>query len=346
MCQVSMIDVYKITVLQPHPDISEMTSISDATLLAALSAVLLAGITALAAFHMTDGHRQILRYKLDFLITRLESSINKLQSSINRLEFSINRQSRFNAISATILCFIILAQGTAFCQISQELTVLGPADNFLGDTIKDFSQSFSDANNIPVNITQIRGREMIVKEVMKDTSKADVVILENGFPLFNLSGMGKLKKEMLIDNCTYLYSEKALLISKKDDAISSLGELDGKIIAVTDQHVPGACLAKKIVDKEGLNVSEVNESSNEAQLDAVAAGRADATVLWESMFNGYANSTNPEIEAVDLTDYRMDNFIAVLNKSKNPEKAEMYVKYLLAALASGSHDSKVALKET
>jgi spermidine/putrescine-binding protein len=315
-----MTEVYKITVLQPHADIAKLASISDDVLLAAFSVFLMA---ALMSFYTTVGRKMIAKHE-----TRSQRT----------------RRNRGRIIAAMILCLIFMTQGIAFGQHSQDLTVLGPADNFLGGTIKEISQSFSDANNIPVNITQIRGREMIVKEVMKNTSNADVVILEKGFPLFNLSGMNKLEKEMAIDNYTYLYSEKALLIFQKGEAIGSLGDLFGMSVAVTDNHVPGACLAKKIVDRERLNVSEVNESSNEAQLDAVVAGSADATVLWESMFKTYANSTNPEINAVDLTDYRMDNFIAVLNKSKNPVEAEMYVKYLLAALATSSYDNKVALK--
>jgi ABC-type molybdate transport system substrate-binding protein len=243
------------------------------------------------------------------------------------------------------LCIIFATQGIAFCQQSQELTVIGPADNVLGGLIKEISQSFSDANNIAVNITQIKGREMAAKEVSKNKSNADIVILEKEYQLFNLSGMKRLEEKKLIDNCTYLYSENALLIFRAGEAIGSLGDLDGMIVAVTDQHVPGACLAKKIVDKEHLNVSEVNESSNEAQLDAVAAGRANATVLWESMFESYANSTNTEIKAIDLTDYRMDNYIAILKKSNNPAEAEMYVKYLLAALASGSSGKKIPSAE-
>jgi ABC-type molybdate transport system substrate-binding protein len=317
MCQVSMTEVYRITVLQPHPDMVELASISDAVLLAAFSVVLMA---ALMSFYVTDGSRII-----------AGDETRSLRTGRN--------YSRIHAAMA--LCLIFATQGMAFGQQSQEITVIGPADNVLGGTIKEISQSFSDANNIPVNITQIRGREMAAKEVSMNKSDADIVILEKTFPLFNLSGMNKLEDKMLIDNCTYLYSEKALLIFQKDEAIDSLGDLDGMIVAVTDQHVPGACLAKKIIEKEGLNVSEVNESSNEAQLDAVAAGRADATVLWESMFESYANSTNPKIGVIDLEDYRMENYIAILNKSDNLAEAEMYVKYLLAALATNSSGNEI-----
>jgi ABC-type molybdate transport system substrate-binding protein len=246
-------------------------------------------------------------------------------------------------IAAIFFCLFFMTQGIAFCQNSTELIVLGPADNILGSAIKEISQSFSDANNVAVNITQVRGREAVVKEVTKNTSNADVVILEKEFPLFNLSGMKKLEDKKVIDNYTILYSERALLVFRKGEPISNLGDLNGMRIAVTDQHVPGACLAKKIVDKEGLNVSEVNASSNEAQLDAIIAGRADATVLWESMFETYDNSTDPEIDVLDLPDYRMNNFIAVLNRSKNPVEAQLYLNYLLAAMTSGNYDNKGAM---
>jgi ABC-type molybdate transport system substrate-binding protein len=311
-----MTEVYKITVLQPHADMVELASISDAVLLAAISAVLM---VALMLFYMTVGR--------------------KILAGDETRTLRIGNYGRI--LAAMILCLIFATQGMAFGQQSRELTVIGPADNVLGGTIKEISQSFSDANNIAVNITQMRGRENVVKEVSKKKSNADIVILEKEFPLFNLSGMNKLEAEMVIDNCAYLYSENALLIFRKDEVIGSLGDLSGMKVAVTDNHVPGACLAKKIVDREGLNVSMVNESSNEAQLDAVAAGRADATVLWESMFEAYANSTDPEIEVVDLRDYRMDNYIAILNKSDNHAQAEMYVKYLLAALATNSTDNKI-----
>jgi ABC-type phosphate/phosphonate transport system substrate-binding protein len=312
-----MTEVYKITVLQPHADMVELASVSDAVILAAFSVVLMA---ALMSFYATVGRR---------ILSGDETRTLRTGRNYGGI------------LTAMILCLTFTTQEIAFCQQSQELTVIGPADNVLGGTIKEISQSFSDANNIPVNITQMRGREMVVKEVSKNKSDADVVILEKTFPLFNLTGMDKLENKMLIDNCAYLYSEKALLIFQKDEAIDSLSDLDGMIVAVTDQHVPGACLAKKIVDKEGLNVSEVNESSNEAQLDAVAAGRADATVLWESMFESYANSINPKIKVIDLEDYRMDNYIAILNRSDNLAEAEMYVKYLLAALATNSSGNKI-----
>lgn len=323
MCQTSVTEVYRVTVLQPHTNISEIASISDAAILAAF----LVAVAAMLVIYykMTAGHDPLANHS----------------GGSQR-----NRLIRGRMAAAMILCFIFAIQGMALCQNSDELTVLGPADNFIGNTIREISQSFSDANRIPVNITQIKGREMIAKEALKNTSNVDVVILEKEYPLFNLSGMKKLEKGNAIDNYTYLYSENALLIVRKDEAISTLGDLNGTVVAGTDSHVPGACLAKKIVEGEHLNASLVNGSSNEAQLDAVVAGSADATMLWENMFSTYANSTNPEIKSIDLKDYRMDNFIAVLNKSKNPDEAEIYVKYLLASLANSSNNHRLASIET
>jgi len=314
--------VYKITVLQPHADPSWLGSASYVAFFVASLGVL---IVALVAFI--------------FLIGR-----ESMPKSGTVSQKSGRKSGRI--IAAIFFCLFFMAQGIAFSQDSIELIVFGPADDILGSTIKEISQSFSDADNIAVNITQVKGREAIVKEVTKNTSNADIVILEREFPLFNLTGMKKLGEKKVIDNYTHLYSERALLVFRKGEPIGNLGDLNGMKIAVTDQHVPGACLAKKIVDRERLNVSEVNTSSNEAQLDAIIAGRADATVLWVSMFETYNNSTDPEIDVLDLPDYRMDNFIAVLNRSKNPVEAQRYLNFLLAAMASGNHDSKGALMAT
>lgn len=319
MCDALVPEAYRITLLQPHADPAGFGLIFYAALFVAGLGALVAVLTAV--YWIWD------RY----LMLRQGDGFRRSGRKSNGI------------IAVAFICLCFLAQGITLGQNSTELTVLGPADNILGGTIREISQSFSDENNIPVNITQVRGREMVVKEAMKNTSNADVVILEKEFPLFNLSGMKKLEKKKLIDSYAYLYSERALLIFRMDEPIVSLSDLDGLGVAVTDQHVPGACLAKKIVDKEGLNVSEVNESSNEAQLDAVVAGRADATILWESTFKTYRNSTEPEIGVLDLPDYRMDNCIAVLNRSENPAEAEKYVNYLLAALATGNYDNKSAL---
>jgi len=311
--------IYKITVLQPHADPSRLGSIYDAAFFVALLGVL---IVALVAFFFSIGREA------------MPTSGTVSQKSGRKIS---------RIIAAVFFCLFFMAQGIASSQNFTELIVLGPADNILGSTIKDISQSFSDANDVAVNITQVRGREAVVKEVTKNTSNADVVILEKEFPLFNLSGMKKLDEKKVIENYTYLYSERALLVFRNGEPISTLSDLNGLRIAVTDQHVPGACLAKKIVDREGLNVSEVNTSSNEAQLDAIIAGRADATVLWESMFETYDNSTDPKIDVLDLPDYRMNNFIAVLNRSKNPVEAQLYLNYLLGAMASGNYDNNGAL---
>lgn len=319
MCDVMMPAVYKITVLQPHADPAGLGSIFNVEFFVASLGIL---IVALVAFF--------------FLIGR-----ESMPMSATISQKSGRKSGRI--IATVFFCIFFMAQGIALGQNSTELIVLGPADNILGSTIKEISQSFSDANDVAVNITQVRGREAVVKEVTKNTSNADVVILEKEFPLFNLSGMIKLNEKKVIDNYTYLYSERALLVFRKGEPISTLGDLNGMRIAVTDQHVPGACLAKKIVDKEGVNVSEVNTSSNEAQLDAIIAGSADATVLWESMLKAYDNSTDPEIDVLDLPDYRMNNFIAVLNRSKNPVEAQLYLNYLLEAMASGNYDNRGAL---
>ncbi|VVB72937.1 ABC transporter, phosphonate, periplasmic substrate-binding protein [uncultured archaeon] len=320
MCDILMPAVYKIAVLQPHADSGWFGPIQDAAALATYIGVL---FVALLLFYWLRGQEMI-----------PESKIEQWRSE---------RRCARNIAPIFFLVFII-AIGMALGQSPFELKVIGPTDNILEGTIKEISQSFSDANKIPVNITLVRGREMVVKSVMKNESMADVVILEKDYPLFNLSGMKKLEKKKRIYEYAYLYSERALMIFRKSDPISSLDDLSKMRVAVTDQHVPGACLARKIIEREGLDVSEVNASSNEAQLDAVIGGRADATILWEGMFETYRNSTEKGIEILDLPEYRMDNFIAVLKDAQNPAEAEMYVNFLIKSLASGNYDSQGTLK--
>lgn len=82
-----------------------------------------------------------------------------------------------------------------------------------------------------------------------------------------------------------------------------------------------------------LNVTNVTVESTEAQLDAVVDGRADATILWDSIFESCTNSTREEIEVADLPEYGMDNFVAVLKDAPHRAEAESYETYLLETLS-------------
>lgn len=320
MCDTVMPAIYKVTVLHPQTDPGWVGIMPDVSFTAAsLTALVAALLIMLMASRLAIEAKEILNSGRGWM--------------------------KAASISMMILCAVAASSGIAFGESnSLEILVLGPPDSFLETTVKEISQYYSDANNVPVNITLVRGREMVQKEVMKNESKADVVILEKEYPLFNLSGMERLHKKGMVENYSYLYSENALMIVRKDEHISALADLNGLRVAVTDQHVPGACLAKKIIDREGLNATEVKVSSNEAQLDAVVTGAADATVLWERMFEGYKNSTSPAISFLDLPMYRMDNYIAVLNTSGNRAQAEMYVDYLIKSLVGSVHESQAALK--
>jgi hypothetical protein len=299
MCESLMPAVYNIMVLHPHAGPGESVLLLDASF---LTASILALLIALISLRSTEVGREV---------------------------------GRTGALTtAIIFCALITACGFPLGEsVCQELVVVGPNDNILGGEVKAISQSYSDANDVAVNITLVRGRENVQKEVMKNNSKADIVILEKEYPLFNLSGMEKLQKKGRIENYTYLYSERVLMIVGAGKPIGSLQDLSGMRISVTDQHVPGACLAEKILDLEDIEATEVTVPSNEAQLDAVAEGSADATVLWESMFETYNNSTSPDIKAIDLPEYRMDNYIAVLNSSEDNIEAERYASFLVDALA-------------
>ncbi len=281
------------------------------------------------------------------LITALVASL--LMGLVAMWTMNLNRRAaaggpaaRTRAASAvaTVLCIMVASVGLALSEEAPCLEVFGPRDNAISSgPIKEISESYSSQYNIPVNITSVNGRKSIIKMLSDNSSlnglNVDVVMLEEKYPLYNLTGMKALMKKGLIENYSYLYTERALLISGAEDNFTSLDDLEGERVAVTDQHVPGGCLARDVINATGINVTKVAVQSTEAQLDAVADGTADATVLWESMFDSCANSSSDKIVVADLPEYKMDNYIAVLKSSPEKELAEEYVDYLLKSLSEG-----------
>lgn len=237
--------------------------------------------------------------------------------------------------AVALFAFVLAASSVpAFGEEAPTLNVYGPHDNLISDgIIKELTEDYCDEYDTVVNITCIDGRKSLLKMVIDSGGTADLVILEEDYPLYNLSGMKTLTDEGLIESYQYLYRKRALMILQKGEGISSLADLNGKRVAVTDQHLPGGCLSLEIIKDAGLNVTNVTVESPEAQLDAVADGRADATILWDSIFESCTNNTREEIEVVDLSEYGMDNFIAVLKDSPHRSEAERYETYLLAAVS-------------
>ncbi len=240
--------------------------------------------------------------------------------------------------AVALFAFILAASSVpAFGEVAPTLNVYGPHDNLISDgIIKEMTEDYCDEYGTVVNITCIDGRKSLLKMVIDSDGMADLVILEEDYPLYNLSGMKTLTDEGLIESYQYLYRKRALMILQKGEGISSLADLNGKKVAVTDQHLPGGCLSLEIVKDAGLNVTNVTVESIEAQLDAVVDGRADVTILWDSIFEGCTSSSREEIEVVDLPEYGMDNFVAVLKGAPNRDEAERYETYLLEVVSGES----------
>lgn len=240
--------------------------------------------------------------------------------------------------TVALFAFVLAASSIpAFGEEAPTLNVYGPHDNLISDgIIKEMTEDYCDEYDTAVNITCIDGRKSLLKMVIDSDGTADLVILEENYPLYNLSGMKTLTNEGLIESYQYLYRKRALMILQKGEGISSLADLNGKTVAVTDQHLPGGCLSLEIIKDAGLNVTNVTVESVEAQLDAVADGRADATILWDSIFESCTDSSREEIEVVDLPEYGMDNFVAVLKDSSHRSEAERYEAYLLETVSGES----------
>lgn len=247
---------------------------------------------------------------------------------------------RASAIMAA-LCTLLVLSGSAYADALPELHVCGPHDEIISDgLIKRISENYSNQYNVPVNITCVNGRKALLKMLSDKDSKADVVILEEDYPLYNLTGMKALMKMGLIEDYSYLYSERALMITRAGLGITSSDDLNGKRVAVTDQHMPGGCLARDIVNATGLNITKVSVQSTSAQLDAVVDGTADATILWENIFKSNSKSSSDQIETIDLPEYKMDNFIAALKATPEKEKAERYIDYLQKALSENERQAQ------
>ncbi len=235
---------------------------------------------------------------------------------------------------AVLLCVLTASGWSASGEVPTTLNVYGPPDDLISDgIIKELTEEYCDEYGTTVNVTCVNGRKALLNGVVKSGETVDLVILEEEYPLFNLSGMKTLTDEGLIESYHHLYRKRALMILQRGGDVSSLDDLNEKKVAVTDQHVPGACLSLEIIKDAGLNVTNVTVESTEAQLDAVVDGRADATILWDSIFESCTNSSREEIEVVDLPEYGMDNFIAVLKDAPHRPEAERYEAYLLEAIS-------------
>ena len=233
-------------------------------------------------------------------------------------------------LAIIIICTIVAGVAYKYLTPAEpiELTVY-KADDSRTSTIVQISKEYSDEHNTKIEVLSIKGRKGLLKDIIENEGEGDVVILEIEYPLFNLLGMETLKDKGFIEKYRYLYSREVLMVVRKGEGIKSIEYLGGKRVAVVDyeeHHVPGACLAPKIIEDSELEVTEVKTSSIEGLLEAIVEDRADATFIWDGQF---INSYSDEVETVELPQYKMDNAIAILNKSENSEDAEHYVNYLL-----------------
>ncbi|HPJ85037.1 MAG TPA: ABC transporter substrate-binding protein [Methanothrix sp.] len=269
--------------------------------------------------------------------TEIVCMIAVLATIILMGSMAFRRVERPRMKMAVLLCVLTASGWSASGEVPTTLNVYGPHDDLISDgIIKEITEDYCDEYGTAVNITCVNGRKALLDAVVKSGETVDLVILEEEYPLFNLSGMKTLTDKGLIESCHYLYRKRALMILQRGVSVSSLDDLNGKKVAVTDQHVPGACLSLEIIKFAGLNVTNVTVESTEAQLDAVIDGRADATILWDSIFESCTNSTREEIEVVVLPEFGMDNFVAVLKDTPNRAETERYETYLLEGVSGQS----------
>jgi hypothetical protein len=117
---------------------------------------------------------------------------------------------------AFALCVLVASSMSAFGEVPSTLNVYGPHDNLISDgIIRGITEEYSDEYDTAVNITCIDGRKALLNVEVSSGETVDLVILEEEYPLFNLSGMKTLTDKGLIENYHYLYRKKALMIIRR-----------------------------------------------------------------------------------------------------------------------------------
>jgi ABC-type molybdate transport system substrate-binding protein len=213
------------------------------------------------------------------------------------------------------------------------LTVMMPYDQSISTTMTQMAGDYGKNHNTQIKLITVKGRQSIVNEITNGNTTPDLVIIEDKYALFNLSGLGKLEKSGVVNKSTFLCRSNAVLVVPKGSTISNVTGLSGKKVAVVDMgnfHSPGGCLANFIVADVNATYTPVNESEIPQVYKAVANSSADATCIWKSEFDEQQKKTGSDLASITLPQYGMDNYIVLLKSSKNSQEAANFMDYVVA----------------
>lgn len=208
-----------------------------------------------------------------------------------------------------------------------------PYDQSISTAMTHAAEEYGKNHNTKINLITVKGRQSMVNEITSGNVSPDLVVIENQYSLFNLSGLGKLKSQGMVSRSEFLVRSDAVLVVPEGSRIQNISDLTGKRVAVVDMdkyHSPGGCLANFIVADANVSVTYVMESGIPQVYNAVADSSADATCIWKSEFNEQQEKTGNHLSGSVLPDYGMDNYIVLIKDSKDPKEAAAFMDYIVS----------------
>jgi len=213
------------------------------------------------------------------------------------------------------------------------ITVMMPYDQNIGSVMTKLAGDYGKTRNVQINLVSVKGRQALVNEITKGNVSPDLVIIEDKYRIFNLTGLETLRQKDLVANSTLLCRSDAVMVVPKGSTIVNTSGISDKKVAMVDMvnyHGPGGCLANYIVADLNATVTPVYVSGIPQAYGAVADSSADATCIWRSEFTGLQASTGNSLTAVSLPAYGMDNYLVLMKDSKNQKEAASFMDYVLA----------------
>jgi ABC-type molybdate transport system substrate-binding protein len=213
------------------------------------------------------------------------------------------------------------------------LTVMMPYDQNINSTMTQIAHDYGKTHNVRIDLISVKGRQSIINGITSGNVSPDLVVIEDKYALFNLSGLGTLERSGIVGKSAFLCRSNAVLVVPNGSQIHNVTDLSGKKVAVVDMdkyHSPGGCLANYIVADINASFTPVNESNIPQVYGAVANSSADATCIWKSEFDEQQKKTSNNLTTIVIPQYGMDNYLVLINNSKNSQEASKFMDYILS----------------
>lgn len=236
-----------------------------------------------------------------------------------------------------LICFFSIATliiAGCICKDKEENSLLIYSGAGMRDPMNEIAKEFEKESGI--NVNYIYGGSGVIFTKIEMQKEGDVFMPGSGFH------MNTAKEKGYIDfsKPVTLHIPVIMVAKGNPKKINSLKDISKKNIRIS-LGMEGACaickITPKIFKKAGIYnniknnaITTSRTTVNEIALD-VALGEADAAIVWRSTANNYIKQNKAEIIEIDKKLNVIKTIpIAVLNFSKNREKAEKFIEYVIS----------------